>query len=108
MPRIEYSDAFGADTLRQVAYLRDRREYAWIKTLSDDLAELEQLLTEFPLAGRELARQGNELLLRLRLRTAPFYVWYSFDPAAKNAPMRLYRLFHVRQQMLRPRLPSMG
>lgn len=98
MPRIEYSDAFGADTLRQVAYLRDRREYAWIKTLSDDLAELEQLLTEFPLAGRELARQGNELLLRLRLRTAPFYVWYSVDPKRRNAPVRLLRLFHVRQR----------
>jgi len=103
--QIEYSDAFGADALRQVAYLRHRGEYAWVKTLRDDLAELEQVLTEFPLAGRELARQGTELLLRLRLRTAPFYVWYSVDPTGKNASVRLLRLFHVRQQATEPRLP---
>jgi plasmid stabilization system protein ParE len=105
MPKIERAEEFGADASRQITYLLGRRELSWIKTLRDDLAELELLLAEFPLAGRQLAQQRTDLLLRLRLRTAPFYVWYSFDPGKKGARLRLLRLFHVRQQGPTGRLP---
>ena len=105
MRRIEHAQEFSADVSRQVAYLRDRKEFTWIETLRNDLTELEQLLTQFPLSGRQLAQEGTNLLLRLRLRTAPFYVWYGFDPGMTKAPLRFYRLFHVRQQVPEPRLP---
>ena len=105
MPQIEHTAKFSTDVSRQVAYLRDRGEFTLIETLRVDLSDLEDLLRRFPLSGRQPAAQGTDLLLKLRLRRAPFYVWYSFDPGAKNAPVRLYRLFHVRQQTLRPRLP---
>ena len=105
MPRIEHAEEFSADLSRQVAYLRDRQEFTWIETLRNDLTELEDLLAQFPLSGRQLAQQGTDLLLRLRLRTAPFYVWYGVDPAGTNTPVRFDRLFHVRQQAPEPRLP---
>jgi len=105
VPRIEHAEEFSADLSRQVAYLGDRREFTWLETLRSDITELEELLAQFPLSGRQLAQQGTDLLLRLRLRTAPFYVWYSFDPAGMNVPVRFYRLFHVRQQAPVPRLP---
>ena len=103
MPRIERAEEFKADIARQVSYLRRRQEFGWIETLRDDLVELEALLSEFPLSGRQLAEEGTALLLRLRLRTAPFYVWYGFDPTKKTTPVQLYRLFHVRQRSPEPR-----
>ena len=98
MPRIEHDEEFAADLSRQVAYLREHQEFTWIRTLQTDIADLEELLAHFPLSGRKLAERRTDLLLRLRLRTAPFYVWYSFDPADPNGPVRLHRLFHVRQR----------
>lgn len=105
MPRIEHAEEFSADLSRQLAYLRKRQEFTWIETLRDDLTELEELLAQFPLSGRQLAAQGTDLLLKLRLRTAPFYVWYGFDPARTSAPVRFYRLFYARQHAPEPRLP---
>lgn len=105
MPRVEYEDVFSADLSAELSYLRARQERAWITNLHDDLAELTALLTHFPEAGRELARKRTVTLRKLRLRRAPFYIWYTFDSAIANGPVRFLRLFHVRQRTPEPRLP---
>lgn len=72
--------------------------------LAQDLDTLRSLLAEFPEAGRELDRAGVKTLRRLKLRRAPYLVWYSFDPESPARTVELYRLFHARQLTPEPRL----
>lgn len=105
MPRrVEYADDFSRDLRAEVDYLRRRREWSWIATLQEDLAELAEMLTVFPASGRELAREGSETLRKLRLRRAPLCTWYTVDATAPNGPIRFMRLFHVRQKTPAPRM----
>lgn len=105
MPRrVEYADDFSRDLRAEVDYLRRRREWSWIATLQEDLAELAEMLTVFPASGRELAREGSETLRKLRLRRAPLYAWYTVDPTVPHGPIRFMRLFHVRQKTPAPRM----
>lgn len=97
MARVVYGQEFYKDVARVVAYLADRQELAWIETLAQDLDEIEGLLGRFPEAGHELTREGTSALRKLRLRRAPFYVWYAFDAGTAGAPVWFVRLFHVRQ-----------
>lgn len=85
-------------------YLRGHREWGWIALLQEDLAEVEAMLLRFPESGFELAREGTETLRRLKLRRAPFFVWYSADSRSHGAEVRFLRLFHTRQKTPKPRL----
>lgn len=51
---------------------------------------------QFPEAGVELARDGAMTVRRLRLKRAPFYVWYLVD-LRKGRRVTFFRLFHARQ-----------
>lgn len=99
MAHIVYADDFAADLERDTAHLQRIQELGWIRTLREDLSEVEGMLERFPLAGYELARQGTEVMLRLRMRRAPYYVWYSYDEATgQNGAVTFLRLFHTKQQ----------
>lgn len=87
-------------------HLLRREELGWIRTLANDLAEVEGLLEQFPLAGIELAREEAKTLRRLRLRHAPFSVWHSFDESTgRDGPVVFLRFFHAKQRTPQPRLP---
>jgi len=99
VPRVDYGDEFARDLENDVRYLQRIQEPGWIATLEQDLSELEALLGEFPLAGVERARTGSQLMLKMRMRRAPFHVWYIYDPAAGvDGVVTFIRLFHTRQQ----------
>lgn len=93
-----------ADLRAEVNYLGGQREWDWIVLLHDDLAEAEAMVLRFPNSGFELAHQGTESLRRLRMRRAPFFVWYSADAASPDRVVRFLRLFHTRQRAPKPRL----
>jgi len=106
MARIVYAEEFSSDLERDITYLHRLHELGWIRTLMEDLTEMESLLEHFPRAGHELARQRTAALLRLRMRRAPYYVWYSYDEATgEDGPATFLRLFHTKQQTAEPRLP---
>ena len=96
MPLLVERDPEFADDLRaQLRYLSDRGELEWIATLDEDVLQAEQVLAQFPEAGRALANEGRPAVRRLRLRRAPYVVWYT--PAQRKRVV-LLRLFHVRQK----------
>lgn len=95
--RIERDPDFAADLRSQLTYLVERDELEWLVTLHEDLSEAEDLLASFPEAGRELRRQGAAPVRRLRLRRAPYVVWYELS--ARRKRVNLLRLFHVRQRI---------
>lgn len=106
MARVNYGDAFARDIENDVQYLKRTQEPDWIETLEEDLAELEALLERFPLAGVERESQGSQVLLKMRTRRAPFYLWYIYDAAAaSDGVVTFLRLFHIRQQTSEPRFP---
>lgn len=106
MTRVEYGEEFVADLEREVEYLRRLAEFGWIQTLAEDLDDIGDMLGAFPLLGHVLAREGADALLKLRLRRAPFYVWYSYrEETAEQGLVTLLRLFHTRQRTPEPRLP---
>ena len=106
MPRVDYGDIFAGDVENDVQHLRRIQEPGWIATLEQDLAELEALLGQFPLAGVESARSGSQVLLKMRTQRAPFFVWYFYDPAAGvDGVVTFIRPFHVRQQTPTLRFP---
>jgi len=84
-----------------LARLRSQEHASWLAMMRDDLAEIERLLTRFPDAGRVLATEGTFALRKLRLRRAPFYVWYVVDVARQE--VTFVRLFHTRQRTADPR-----
>jgi hypothetical protein len=99
LPRVEYADAFARDLDHDVQYLKAIDEPSWLETLEEDLTELEALLEHFPLAGLEQQREGSQVMLKMRTRRAPFYVWYIFDsPAGPDGIVTFLRLFHTRQR----------
>ena len=100
MRAVRASARFTADVAEQIATLAAAQEWSWLGILEQDLDETAQLLTRFPDAGRELTRAGSVSLRKLRLRRAPFYVWYR---TGEGEQTRLVRLFHVRQRTPRPR-----
>ncbi len=102
--RLEYAEEFLADLDRNVSYLREQREWGWVEALQENLAEVEELIESFPDSGFELAREAGEVLRRLRLRRAPYYVWYRMG-SAPDASVTLLRLFHVRQNAPKPHAP---
>lgn len=103
MPRrIVHRDEFEADLVEQVAWLRRQRAWGWIEGLQRDVNEASAMLALFPRAGQEIGRHGTETLRRLPLRTAPFLIWYAYDEAMNEGPVRLIRLFHVRQRKHKP------
>ena len=62
------------------------------------------MLDRFPMIGKEFGREGTQVLLRLRTRRAPFYVWYLYDTAGgRDGLVTLLRLFHTKQQTPAPR-----
>lgn len=106
MAHIVYADDFAADLERDTTYLQRIQELVWIRTLKEDLSEVEGMLEHFPLAGHELARQGTEVMLRLRTRRAPYYVWYSYDEATgQDGAVTFLRLFHTKQRTPELELP---
>ncbi len=105
MHPVVYAEEFAADLDGEVDYLRRHHEWGWIVTLHEDLRDIEGMLARFPESGRELAREGLEALRKLRLRRAPFYVWYSFDASVPNGAVTFLRLFHTRQRTPGSRLP---
>jgi len=102
--RESYREEFAGDLSKELAYLVGRRELSWVTILQEDLADLEGLLATFPESGNA-PREDAPVLRKLRLRRAPFYVWYAFDPRRRDAPVTLLRLFHVRQDSPEPRAP---
>jgi|SRR5581483_3888097 len=78
MAHIVYAEGFAHDLAKDVGCLRRIQEPGWIRTLAEDLAELEALRMRFPQAGSEHARRGTGLL----------------------------RLFHTRQRTPEIRFPS--
>ncbi|MSQ36856.1 MAG: hypothetical protein EXR61_00895 [Chloroflexi bacterium] len=104
MPSIAYRDEFARDLSKELAYLVGHRELSWVTVLQEHLADLEGLLATFPEAGAA-PREDTPVLRKLRLRRAPFYVWYAIDPRRRDAPVTFLRLFHVRQDSPAPRAP---
>lgn len=94
--RIERDPDFAADLREQLRYLVDRADVEWILILQADLFEAEELLRTFPEAGRELRLERRPAVRRLRLRRAPYVVWYEVTAARRR--VTLVRLFHVRQR----------
>jgi plasmid stabilization system protein ParE len=94
------------DVRAAVAHLEEDSAWRWISIVASDLETLKALLSQFPEAGRELDRAGAgaKTLRRLKLRRAPFFAWYSFDPGRGAGVVELYRLFHSRQETPEPRL----
>ncbi len=94
--RIERDPEFASDLRRQLSYLVERDELEWIITLREDLDEAEDLLASFPAAGREVRLGRRAPVRRLRLRRAPYVIWYQLS--ATRMRVTLVRLFHVRQR----------
>lgn len=90
---------FADDVAIQIAALEAEHEWAWLEILEQDLDLAIQLLARFPDAGRVLASDGARSLRKLRLRRAPYYLWYR---TADGEDTYLVRLFHVRQRTARP------
>ena len=106
MANAVYAPAFAKDLENAVQYLRRVRELGWIATLAEDREQLERMLAHFPLAGTRRAERGTWVLLRMRTRRAPFYVWYTYNTASgPEGEVRFLRLFHVRQQAHEIRFP---
>jgi plasmid stabilization system protein ParE len=106
MANVVYAPAFAHDLENDVQYLRRLGELGWIATLAEDLEQLERMLAHFPLAGTKHAERETWLLLRMRTRRAPFYVWYTYNAASgPDGEVRFLRLFHVRQQAPEIRFP---
>lgn len=98
--------SFAEDLARDAENLRRIQEPGWITTLSEDLAEVDRLLLHFPHAGTRAAERGTRLLLKIRTRRAPFYVWDTYDTATTpEGEVRLLRLFHTRQHTAQARFP---
>jgi plasmid stabilization system protein ParE len=100
--RVRSAAEFDADVAAQLDHLIARDDADRILGLLGALAELKALLGRYPLAGQELARDGERTLRRRRLRRAPFVAWYRF--VADMDEVTLYRLFHARQDRPLPRL----
>lgn len=101
--RIRYGSTFGRELDAEVEYLVDRGELQWIRRLRDDLDTIARLLLRFPDVGRELGRQDQTTLRKLKLQRCPFVLWYLSDPASEEVVF--FRLFHSRQATPEPRLP---
>jgi len=95
--RIERDPDFAADVRRQIAHAIQEGGVPWVVRLQEDLAEVERILAEFPQAGRELRLGRRATVRKLRLRRAPFVVWYQIGSRGKT--LVLVRLFHVRQRV---------
>lgn len=104
MPRVANHPQFETEVVAQIEHLREQGDIDRILGLFGDFSELRQLLARFPEAGRELARSGERSLRTIRLRRAPFVVWYRYAPDLDE--VTLYRLFHRRQDRPPPRLPA--
>ncbi len=106
MANVVYASAFAQDLENDVRYLRRLGELGWIATLQEDLDQLERMLAHVPLAGTKHAERETWVLLRMRTRRAPFYVWYTQNTASgTGSEVRFLRLFHVRQQAPEMRFP---
>lgn len=101
MRALRYANTFRTDFNAQAGYAIDRGEHDQAVRLTEDIVDLERLLTDFPEAGREIDRRGARALRKIKLRRCPFIVWYATDPRKTV----LARLFHARQRTPRPRLP---
>lgn len=105
MGRLVYRASFHADVAAQLEYLVRRGEPAWIVATLDDLRAAEELLERFPHAGREVAREGDTIVRALRLRRAPFVVWYAVQLRRRDAVVTMLRFFHERQRRAGPPAP---
>jgi plasmid stabilization system protein ParE len=102
--RVGIHPLFSAEFTDQVAHLKETRDVDRILGLFSSGSELIELLRRFPESGRELASEGPESLRAIRLRHAPFLVWYRYH--ADLDEVTLYRMFHVRQDRPPPRLSA--
>lgn len=93
MLRVRRSAKFARDLDAQVAFLVAGDDLEGIDRLELDLAAVEQLLSTFPDAGRELGATESWSLRKLKLRRCPFVVWYQRE----SGQLTLARLFHARQ-----------
>lgn len=89
---------FVAAVRADLEYLERIDRMEWVDILEDDLREVERLICLFPRSGKLVASRPNRELRRARLRNAPFFVWYEFEPARISGPVTLLRLFHERQK----------
>lgn len=103
MPTVAYLATFDRDLGSQTAYLAQHQQAEWARRMKDDLAHLEHLLTRFPWSGRELARERDVSVRKLKLRHTPFVVWYAVDAGADRVVF--FHLFHARQRTPEPRPP---
>ncbi len=101
MARVLLLANFRTDVRAQLDHLLRTGELARIAILRSDLAESRELLSRFPLAGREIVRGDREVIRTLRLRRSPFRLWYATGDGAEV--VRLIRLFHLRQHAPDPR-----
>ena len=102
MLRVIFGPHFQRDLRAHTAYLRSQGDLDRIRRLDEDLAALEETVQRFPQVGRELTREVDSSLRRLRLRHAPLFVWYVFEPERNE--IALIRLFHARQLTPDPRV----
>jgi plasmid stabilization system protein ParE len=103
VPTVAYAATFERELAAQVVHLAEHGGAALVDRLKDDLARLRDLLARFPWSGTELTSERDRRLRKLKLRHAPFTVWYIVDPVADR--VMLTRLFHGRQRTPGPRLP---
>lgn len=103
MGRLVYRESFRADLAAQLGYLVRSGEPTRIVVTLDDLGAAEELLERFPHAGREIARDGGTIVRVLRLRRAPFVVWYAVQMRRRrDAVVTMLRFFHERQRRTQP------
>jgi plasmid stabilization system protein ParE len=101
--RIQLHAAFKADVAAQLAFLEERGDVRRAEGLLQDLKALSALVSDFPEAGRELHRVGDQSLRMMPLRRASYVAWYVASP--EKELVTLYRLYHDRQSKPEPHVP---
>lgn len=96
MRRVTFHPDFERDLEEQVEHLRARGDADGIRGLAEDLTALEETVRAFPRIGRELLREPDQVVRKLKLRRAPLFVWYTFEPDRDE--ITLVRLFHSKRR----------
>lgn len=86
----DFIDAVQADLQR----LREVDRAEWFDLLARDIADLEQLISAFPQAGKLVATRAGRELRKKVLRRTPFVLFYDFEPGRRSGPVRLIWLVH--------------
>lgn len=81
-------------TVRWLAAYRSKGEIARLRSV---LRTITLRLASFPALGQELEEYAGRSIRVIRLGRLPYLLWYTFDPADRDAPVWLLFLMHEKQ-----------